>query len=412
MYRFLQRLWRNIVDEETGAAVVADDPADDDTRRLLHRTIDVVRTEIEALRFNTAIAKLIELNNHLTKRGRPLPRDVAEALVLMVSPFAPHIGEELWRRLGHEETLAYAPFPVADPALLVDETVEYPVQVNGKVRGHITVPADASTRCRRGRRPGRPQGRRGDRRRRRRRRSSSCPAAWSTSSSDHPSVSCRPSACCGTLPQQTLGSPVAGRETRAMVLSAEEARVLACLIEKETTVPDSYPLTLNALRLACNQSTNRDPIVAYDDRTVETALLSLKSMGLLRFVHPSHGGRTIRYRHVADERWRLSPAELGVLAVLVLRGPQTVGEVRTRAERHLGDGSTGTVEEILDTLAARSPDPFAVARRAPPRRARGPLGARPVRRPGPQRRGHHRPGRHRPRRAGGGGSGAAGRRRP
>ncbi len=145
-----------------------------------------------------------------------------------------------------------------------------------------------------------------------------------------------------------------------MVLSAEEARVLACLIEKETTVPDSYPLTLNTLRLACNQSTNRDPIVAYDDRTVETALLSLKSMGLLRFVHPSHGGRTIRYRHVADERWRLSPAELGVLAVLVLRGPQTVGEVRARAERHLGDGSTGTVEEILDTLAARSPEAFVV----------------------------------------------------
>lgn len=145
-----------------------------------------------------------------------------------------------------------------------------------------------------------------------------------------------------------------------MVLSAEEARVVACLVEKETTVPDSYPLTLNALRLACNQTSNRDPIVAYDDRTVEAALLSLKSMGLVRFVHPSHGGRTIRYRHVADERWRLSPAELGVLAVLVLRGAQTVGEVRARAERHLEDESAGTVEEILDTLAARSPDPFAV----------------------------------------------------
>ena len=142
---------------------------------------------------------------------------------------------------------------------------------------------------------------------------------------------------------------------------AAEARVLACLVEKEATVPDSYPLTLNALRLACNQTTNRDPIVAYDDRTVEAALLSLKSMGLVRFVHPSHGGRTIRYRHVADERWRLSPAELGVLAVLVLRGPQTVSEVRTRAERHLeGDDGPATAEEILDTLAARSPDPFAV----------------------------------------------------
>jgi uncharacterized protein YceH (UPF0502 family) len=145
-----------------------------------------------------------------------------------------------------------------------------------------------------------------------------------------------------------------------MVLSHEEARVLACLIEKQATVPDSYPLTLNSLRLACNQSTARDPIVAYDDRTVENALVSLKSMGLVRFVHPSHGGRTIRYRHVADERWRLSLAELGVLAVLVLRGPQTVGEVRTRSERQLGGDEEANVEEILDTLAARSPEPFAV----------------------------------------------------
>ena len=118
-----------------------------------------------------------------------------------------------------------------------------------------------------------------------------------------------------------------------MELAPEEVRVVACLAEKEATVPDSYPLTLNALRLACNQTTNRDPVVAYDDRTVENALLSLKSMGLVRFVHPSHGGRTIRYRHVADERWHLSKAELGVLAVLVLRGPQTAGEVRSRVAR-------------------------------------------------------------------------------
>jgi uncharacterized protein len=143
-----------------------------------------------------------------------------------------------------------------------------------------------------------------------------------------------------------------------MALRSEEVRVLACLIEKEVTVPDSYPLTLNTLRLACNQSTNRHPVVAYDDRTVENALVSLKSMGLVRFVHPAHGGRTTRYRHTADDRWRLSPGELGVLAVLALRGPQTVGEVRARAERHL-DGSS-TVEEVLDTLAARHPEPLAV----------------------------------------------------
>jgi uncharacterized protein len=143
-----------------------------------------------------------------------------------------------------------------------------------------------------------------------------------------------------------------------VTLRSEEARVLAALIEKEAAVPDSYPMTLNALRLACNQTTNRHPVVTYDDRFVENVLLSLKSMGLVRFVHPAHGGRTTRYRHSADERWRLSPAELGVLAVLVLRGPQTIGEVRARAERHLAGGES--VEEILDTLAARSPEPFAV----------------------------------------------------
>jgi leucyl-tRNA synthetase len=143
MYRFMQRLWRNVIDEETGEPAVVDAPADDDTRRRLHRTIAVVRTEVEALRFNTAIAKLIELNNHLTKMSAPLTRDVAEPLVLMLAPFAPHVGEELWRRLGHEGTITYVPFPVADPALLVDDTVEYPVQVNGKVRSRITVAADA-----------------------------------------------------------------------------------------------------------------------------------------------------------------------------------------------------------------------------------------------------------------------------
>lgn len=144
-----------------------------------------------------------------------------------------------------------------------------------------------------------------------------------------------------------------------MALSPEEARVLAVLIEKETTVPDTYPLTLNALRLGCNQTSNRFPVVAYEDRTVESALMALKSIGLARFVHPSHGGRTIRYRHVADERWHLGPNELAVLATLALRGPQTAGEIKARAERQLHrDGLT--VEEALDTLAARSPEPFAV----------------------------------------------------
>jgi uncharacterized protein YceH (UPF0502 family) len=144
-----------------------------------------------------------------------------------------------------------------------------------------------------------------------------------------------------------------------MELTPAEARVLACLIEKEVAVPDSYPLTLNALRLACNQTTNRHPVVAYDDRTVEAALLSLKSMGLVRFVHPSHGGRTVRYRHAAADRWRLSPSELGAIAVLVLRGPQTTSEVRSRADRHFtADEDPTSADDVLDALAARSPDPF------------------------------------------------------
>jgi leucyl-tRNA synthetase len=142
MYRFLQRLWRNLVDEETGELRIIDEPADDATRRLLHRSIAAVREDMEALHFNTAIAKLIELNNHLT-RSRSTPREVAEPLVLMLAPLTPHLAEELWERLGHSGSLAYEPFPAADPALLVDDMIEVPVQVNGKVRSHITVAADA-----------------------------------------------------------------------------------------------------------------------------------------------------------------------------------------------------------------------------------------------------------------------------
>jgi leucyl-tRNA synthetase len=147
MYRFLKRLWRNLVDEQTGATRVVDERPDDVTLRLLHRTIAAVRADMDALRFNTAIAKLIELNNHLVGVAADggVPREVAEPLVLMVAPLAPHVAEELWSRLGHDRTLAYVAFPEADPALLVEDTVEYPVQVNGKVRSHIVVPADADT---------------------------------------------------------------------------------------------------------------------------------------------------------------------------------------------------------------------------------------------------------------------------
>ncbi|MFI6235988.1 leucine--tRNA ligase [Micromonospora sp. NPDC050784] len=142
-YRFLQRVWRAVVDEQTGALRVTEDPADEATRRLLHKVIDGVRGDMDGIRFNTAIAKLIELTNGLTRLSAT-PREVAEPLVLMVAPFAPHMAEELWRKLGHDTSLTYADFPTADPALLVADTVTYPVQVNGKVRGRIEVPADAA----------------------------------------------------------------------------------------------------------------------------------------------------------------------------------------------------------------------------------------------------------------------------
>ncbi|WP_436522008.1 leucine--tRNA ligase [Actinoplanes sp. HUAS TT8] len=139
--RFLQRAWRLVVDEETGANRVTDQPLDPKSRKVLHKVIAGVREDMDELRFNTAIAKLIELTNTLT----PLPtvsREAVEPLVLMMSPFAPHLAEELWGRLGHEGTLAYADFPVADPAQLVADSITYPVQVNGKVRGRVEVSPD------------------------------------------------------------------------------------------------------------------------------------------------------------------------------------------------------------------------------------------------------------------------------
>lgn len=142
--RYLQRLWRAIVSEEDGRTVVSPDPADDETRKLLHRTIDGVRTDYAEMSYNTAIAKLIVLTNHLTRTQQTTPREVAEALVLMTAPLAPHIAEELWQRLGHETSLAHGPFPQADPAALTVAEIEYPIQVKGKVRSRITVPADAS----------------------------------------------------------------------------------------------------------------------------------------------------------------------------------------------------------------------------------------------------------------------------
>lgn len=142
-HRFLQRVWRAVIDEQTGRERVAEHgEVPEETLRQLHKTIAGVSEDYAALRNNTAAAKLIEYTNHLTKEG-VTARAAIEPLVLMVAPLAPHLAEELWNRLGHDTPLAHGPFPVADPAYLVEDTVEYPVQVNGKVRGRITVAANA-----------------------------------------------------------------------------------------------------------------------------------------------------------------------------------------------------------------------------------------------------------------------------
>lgn len=142
--RFLQRLWRNVVDETTGEVTVTDEAMDSETAKVLARTIADVRAEYDAMRINTAISKLIVLNNHLTSLSA-VPREAAEVLVLMTAPVAPHIAEELWNRLGHEHSLARESFPqVTDESLLVDDTVTCIVQVKGKLRDRLEVRSDIS----------------------------------------------------------------------------------------------------------------------------------------------------------------------------------------------------------------------------------------------------------------------------
>jgi uncharacterized protein YceH (UPF0502 family) len=140
-------------------------------------------------------------------------------------------------------------------------------------------------------------------------------------------------------------------------LSPVELRILGSLIEKERATPQGYPLTGNSLRLACNQSSNRNPVVDYDDRLIETTVAGLKEQGLLRFVY-SQSNRAAKYRHVLDEALHLDEAELAVLGVLFLRGPQTLGEIKGRTERLHRFADLGEVEATLDALAAREPDPL------------------------------------------------------
>lgn len=142
-------------------------------------------------------------------------------------------------------------------------------------------------------------------------------------------------------------------------LDAEQRRVLGTLVEKEATVPDTYPMTLNGLVAGCNQKNNREPVTDYDELTVRRTLDGLKERGVVRFVHPSHGARSTKFRHVLHEDLRLDAAELALVGVLLLRGPQTLSELRTRTERAQRFQDLDVVEATLEGLAARE-DPLVV----------------------------------------------------
>jgi uncharacterized protein YceH (UPF0502 family) len=137
-----------------------------------------------------------------------------------------------------------------------------------------------------------------------------------------------------------------------MDVEPAEIRVLGALIEKQRTTPDAYPLTINALRLACNQSTNRDPVVDYDEGTVRAAAQRLAQRGWARFAS-GHGSRAPKYRHLLDEALGLAGDELSLLCVLALRGPQTPGELKQRSERMHRFADLGEVESTLDRLVER-----------------------------------------------------------
>jgi hypothetical protein len=145
-------------------------------------------------------------------------------------------------------------------------------------------------------------------------------------------------------------------------LSLEEGRVIGSLIEKQLTTPDQYPLSLNALVLACNQSSNRDPVVAFDESTVEHALAALKAAGLVRLVYPSHGRSVTRYQQHLREQLEITERQAALIAVLLLRGPQTEGELRTRTVRMCEFDDIAEVDGELQRLSER-PEPV-VARLA------------------------------------------------
>ena len=133
---------------------------------------------------------------------------------------------------------------------------------------------------------------------------------------------------------------------------AVELRVVGCLMEKQRTTPDQYPLTLNALRLACNQATNRDPVVDYDEETIRGAVARLRTRGWVRFAS-GQGSRAAKYRHLVDDALHIDRAEQAVLTVMLLRGPQTPGELKGRTERLHPFGSLAEVEETIERLIER-----------------------------------------------------------
>jgi leucyl-tRNA synthetase len=145
MSRFLSAVYRNLLGDDenpTGPKVVENMPLPEALERQMHRAIKKVGEDIEALRFNTAIAELIKLNNEMTKLPA-VPHPLAENFTLMLAPFAPHLAEEIWQRTGHDGSLARHPWPQYDQAKLAESSIEIPVQVNGKLRDKITVPADS-----------------------------------------------------------------------------------------------------------------------------------------------------------------------------------------------------------------------------------------------------------------------------
>ena len=149
VYRFLSRVWRLIVDDAANSLTlnptIKDVPPSADTLRELHRTIKKVGEDTEALRFNTAISAMMEFSNHLTKL-EVKPKAVLDPFVLLLAPYAPHAAEELWRALGHNTTLAYEPWPQHNPALTKADTIEVPVQVNGKIKAKLLVPAETDAK--------------------------------------------------------------------------------------------------------------------------------------------------------------------------------------------------------------------------------------------------------------------------